>query len=199
MSVHSPPLRREGRLAASATASPARRPACSTSRAVFFAGRFPFRTNVLGALGPDDLANSMVSPFETTAPKLLSRRGYESALFGKFHITLPGYDPAGVLKEIARVLRPCGRLAVLVDFYAENVESHRWADEIAVPMHLLAARDYSRLFEDAGFVAVRTERLLDPSPLPPRESFEPSWGFETWEQLARYRAEGTLFVLGERP
>jgi ubiquinone/menaquinone biosynthesis C-methylase UbiE len=108
-------------------------------------------------------------------------------------------DPAGVLKEIARVLRPCGRLAVLVDFYMENVESHRWADEIAVPMHLLAASDYSRLFEDAGFVAVRTERLLDPSPLPPRESFEPTWGFETWEQLARYRAEGTLLVLGERP
>ena len=71
-------------------------PACSTSRAVFFEGRFPFRTNVLGALGPDDLANSMVSPFETTAPKLLARRGYESALFGKFHIALQGHDPAGL-------------------------------------------------------------------------------------------------------
>jgi sulfatase-like protein len=71
-------------------------PACSTSRAVFFDGRFPFRTNVLGALGPDDLANSMVSPFETTAPKLLAKRGYESALFGKFHIALQGHDPAGL-------------------------------------------------------------------------------------------------------
>ena len=29
---------------------------------VVFDGRFPFRTNVLGALGPNDLANSMVSP-----------------------------------------------------------------------------------------------------------------------------------------
>jgi hypothetical protein len=70
-------------------------PACSTSRGVFFEGRFPFRTNVLGALGPDDLANSMVSPFEVTAPKLLAERGYESALFGKFHIALQGHDPAG--------------------------------------------------------------------------------------------------------
>ena len=70
-------------------------PACSTSRAVFFTGRFPFRTHVYGALGPEDLANSMVSHYETTAPKLLAKRGYESALFGKFHIALQGNDPAG--------------------------------------------------------------------------------------------------------
>jgi len=39
-------------------------PACSTSRSVFFTGRYPFRTNVFDALGPADLANSQVSPFE---------------------------------------------------------------------------------------------------------------------------------------
>ena len=70
-------------------------PACTTSRAVFFDGRFPFRTNVLGALGPADLANSMVSPYEMTTPKLLAKRGYDSALFGKFHLALQGHDPAG--------------------------------------------------------------------------------------------------------
>lgn len=70
-------------------------PACSTSRAAIFEGRYPLRTNVLGALGPDDLANSMVSPFEMTVPKLLAQRGYTSALFGKFHIGLQGNDPAG--------------------------------------------------------------------------------------------------------
>lgn len=71
-------------------------PACTTSRGVFFTARFPFRTNVLNALGPDDLANSMVSPYEMTTPKLLARRGYESALFGKFHLALQGNDPAGL-------------------------------------------------------------------------------------------------------
>jgi hypothetical protein len=69
-------------------------PACTTSRAVFFAGRFPLRTNVYAALGPNDLANSQVSPFETTAPKLVAQRGYESALFGKFHLGLQGHNPA---------------------------------------------------------------------------------------------------------
>ena len=70
-------------------------PACSTSRAVFFDARFPFRTNVLGALGPADLANSMVSPYEMTTPKLLATKGYVSALFGKFHLALQGNNPAG--------------------------------------------------------------------------------------------------------
>lgn len=68
-------------------------PACSTSRAVFFTGRFPLRTHVLGALGPDDLANAQVSPYETSLPKLLKQRGYQSALFGKFHIGLQGMNP----------------------------------------------------------------------------------------------------------
>src|SRR5581483_6033865 len=71
-------------------------PACSTSRAVFYTGRYPLRTNVFGALGPSDLANSMISPYETTVPKLLAQRGYESGLFGKFHIGLQGNDPAGL-------------------------------------------------------------------------------------------------------
>jgi arylsulfatase A-like enzyme len=68
-------------------------PACSPSRAVFFTGRFPLRTNVYGALGPDDLANAQVSPFEVSLPSLLKQRGYQSALFGKFHLGLQGTNP----------------------------------------------------------------------------------------------------------
>lgn len=70
-------------------------PACSTTRATMYEGRFPLRTNVKAALGPNDLANSMTSPYTTTIPKLLAGQGYESALIGKFHIALPGINPAG--------------------------------------------------------------------------------------------------------
>ncbi len=68
-------------------------PACSTSRAVFFTGRYPLRTQVLGALGQYDLANYQVSPYEVTLPKLLKQRGYQNALFGKFHIALQQNNP----------------------------------------------------------------------------------------------------------
>ncbi|TAN66368.1 MAG: arylsulfatase [Methylobacter sp.] len=37
----------------------------------------------------------MVSPFEMTAPKLLKKRNYQSALFGKFHLGLQGNNPYG--------------------------------------------------------------------------------------------------------
>src|SRR5215469_3843303 len=46
-------------------------PECSPSRAVFFEGRYPLRTNVFSAILGDDLANSQVSPFEVTTPRLL--------------------------------------------------------------------------------------------------------------------------------
>ena len=61
-------------------------PECSPSRAIFFEGRFPLRTNVMSALLDSDLANSQVSPFEVTTPKLLQSSGYHSADFGKFHL-----------------------------------------------------------------------------------------------------------------
>jgi hypothetical protein len=37
----------------------------------------------------------MVNPNETTIPMLLKKRGYESALFGKFHLGIQSNDPYG--------------------------------------------------------------------------------------------------------
>jgi hypothetical protein len=68
-------------------------PACSNGRAALFTGRYPFRTNVFTAIGNDDLANYMVNPNETTLPVLLKKRGYKSALFGKFHLGIQLNNP----------------------------------------------------------------------------------------------------------
>lgn len=68
-------------------------PECSPSRASFFTGRYPLRTNVMAALLPSDLAASQTKPFETTTPNILRTAGYESALFGKFHLTNSPTNP----------------------------------------------------------------------------------------------------------
>lgn len=70
-------------------------PACSVTRGTIFEGRFPLRTNIKAALGSNDLANSMTSPYTKTLPKLLAEQGYENALIGKFHIALQQNYPAG--------------------------------------------------------------------------------------------------------
>lgn len=70
-------------------------PECSPARSAFFTGRYPLRTKVMQAIGPNDLANSQVSPDELTVPKLLKRRGYINGLFGKFHLGGPENNPFG--------------------------------------------------------------------------------------------------------
>lgn len=70
-------------------------PECSPGRAAFFVGRYPFRTQLYQALGPDDHASSQISPYDVTVPKLLKPANYESAMFGKFHLAGPENNPAG--------------------------------------------------------------------------------------------------------
>jgi len=62
-------------------------PTCTPTRATFFQGRYPFRTDVRNAIVALDLANSQVSPFELTTPKLLKEKGYVNALIGKMHLS----------------------------------------------------------------------------------------------------------------
>src|SRR5690606_38836804 len=67
------------------------------TRASFFTGRYPSSTNVLNAVVSTDLANSEISPYEVTLPKLLRSQGYVSALIGKMHLTGSDLDTAANL------------------------------------------------------------------------------------------------------
>jgi hypothetical protein len=69
-------------------------PECSPSRAAFFTGRLPLRTNVLRPIQPPDLANSQVSPYALTLPKLLKTEGYVSGLIGKMHLSGSAQEPS---------------------------------------------------------------------------------------------------------
>ena len=70
-------------------------PECTPGRAAFFTGRYPFRTGIYQATGPNDLANSQLTPYDVTVPKLLRRAGYESGMFGKFHLAGHEHNEAG--------------------------------------------------------------------------------------------------------
>lgn len=68
-------------------------PTCSPTRATYFQGRYPFRSHVANAIVASDLANSQVSPYDTTTPKLLREKGYVNAVIGKMHLSGSDLNP----------------------------------------------------------------------------------------------------------
>lgn len=69
-------------------------PTCSATRAALYSGRFAPRTNVNTAIVSIDYANSQLSPFERSLPKVLKDEGYVSAYIGKIHVTGSDVNPA---------------------------------------------------------------------------------------------------------
>lgn len=102
-------------------------------------------------------------------------------------------DMATALGEIRRVLQPAGLFVAVIDLYHENEPSHQWIEQLKVPVHLLSIAQYRALFETAGFVDVRDERLYNPSLVPEDYS---GGSFKTREDYMNYLAAGSLMMSG---
>jgi len=98
------------------------------------------------------------------------------------------------LREIHRALRRGGLFVAVVDLYLENLPSHQWIETLKVPVHLLGIPDYRVMFEQAGFVNVKDERLYDPAPVPDTYA---GGSFKTRDDLVQYKANGSLMLSGE--
>ncbi|MCB9765901.1 MAG: methyltransferase domain-containing protein [Alphaproteobacteria bacterium] len=71
---------------------------------------------------------------------------------------LPDLD--GALAAVHGLLRPGGRFVCVVDFYAENVESAPWPEQLDLPMNRLSMAGWKGAFEAAGFAAIQQDRLV---------------------------------------
>ena len=100
----------------------------------------------------------------------------------------------GALKEIYRTVADGGLFVTVIDLYLENSPSHQLVENLKVPVHLLGIPDYRTMFEQAGFLNVRDERLRDPTPVP--ENYTGS-SFKTRDDYVLYKANGSLMLSGE--
>ncbi|MFZ0061706.1 MAG: methyltransferase domain-containing protein [Pyrinomonadaceae bacterium] len=104
-------------------------------------------------------------------------------------------DLSTAVGEIARVLQPGGLFVTVVDLYQENLPSHQWIETLKVPVQLLSTAEYRSLFEAAGFVHIRAERVLDPTPVPDDYT---SGSFKTRADFVEYRKNGSLMLAGQK-
>lgn len=103
-------------------------------------------------------------------------------------------DPGAGIREIHRVLEPGGSAWILINYYRDNAECHQWS-ALLPPAHLLSAAEWAGLYREAGFIDVRHQRVIDPTPAP--DAYSGRW-FRDAAQLRRFRAEGALLVHGTR-
>jgi arsenite methyltransferase len=139
------------------------------------------------------LSLSNVEFREASAEKLSFAEGEFTHAFSMESLYYYGDIPRA-LQEIHRVLKSGGKFACVVDLYKENRPSHQWIVQLKVPVQLLSIAEYRSLFETAGFVNVRDQRLYDPTPVP--EDYA-GGSFKTREDFLEYRAEGSLLITGE--
>jgi ubiquinone/menaquinone biosynthesis C-methylase UbiE len=130
---------------------------------------------------------------EASAEKLSFAEGEFTHAFSMESLYYYGDIPRA-LQEIRRVLKPGGKFACVVDLYQENRPSHQWVEQLKVPVQLLSIAEYRSLFEAAGFVNVRDQRIYDPTPVP--EDYA-GGSFKTRKDFLEYRKEGSLLITGE--
>jgi SAM-dependent methyltransferase len=104
-------------------------------------------------------------------------------------------DPARGLREIFRVLQEGGEAWILINYFRDNPYCHQWGSLLAVPAKLLSAEEWGGLFRDAGFVDIKHERIVDPTPA--QEVYTGRW-FRDAAELAAFRREGALLIRGTK-
>jgi len=105
-------------------------------------------------------------------------------------------DPTAALAEWRRVVRPGGRLMVLMDLYAESPVGQPWIDALDVEAHLLSAGQWADAARAAGWSDVATSRVLSPDPITPEAEFELSRYWPSYQTYLGYREAGALMLEG---
>lgn len=98
-------------------------------------------------------------------------------------------DLEKALAETVRVLKPGGKIDVVVDHYKENEASHDWSERMELQLHLLSEDEWRAMFEKAGYESVTTKRVEGGGEA--QECGDDAGGEKPWA--------GSLWIHGEKP
>ena len=135
---------------------------CSPSRAAMLTGRTPHSNGMMGLSHPP--FDWRVHKSEPLLPKILSRNGYDTNLFGKYHVVVE--DRAWVGYDSVHELVPAPDLADDVIGYLDNR-----SDPSNDPVYLeIAFAEAHRPFSSTGVTPDRTQGVDVPEWLPNSEA-----------------------------
>jgi ubiquinone/menaquinone biosynthesis C-methylase UbiE len=98
------------------------------------------------------------------------------------------------LREIARVVRPNGRVDLVIDCFAESPSTRSWSAMVGLHMHCLPEAEWCRRLERAGLRNARSTRVIDSRGPGDEAAFVPSAHCPDWATQAGLHAAGSLWL-----
>lgn len=107
-------------------------------------------------------------------------------------------DLGKALAEAARVLKPGGRIDLVIDYYEESPDTAIWSARTGLPMVRLAQSAWVAALERAGFAGVETQRRVDRRGPERGVGSAASHSVEAAHQLESIHRCGSLWLRGQR-
>lgn len=104
-------------------------------------------------------------------------------------------DLGKALREVRRVLAPGGRFVCVVDLYRESPACDAWVRELAVPVHVLSATEWTDALRDAGFENASHRFIRDRRGILSEAEFQPGPWFPDYESYRGFKELGGLVLM----
>lgn len=103
-------------------------------------------------------------------------------------------DPAQAFCEIARVLRPNGRLDMIIDYYAESSGTRTWDEGLGFKITRLSTQEWVAVAESAGFQNCQSRRIVNPQHEQMAQDWTESVWYPTQESYSNYLDNGAFWL-----